>query len=233
MISDQRINPPHCMMVQAYLSSTVLVSTSFAAPSGISSFSLFKLVRVLDFRLKWGCGIFSFKSTSTYKHKKSKFEAKRVKDIRLKLAPPSAEGAPKRRAWMEEKTVLPSLLFLLLLCLKVISYLPVVERVAFPPLSIQWDRRKCCCRERRFSPFSISFLDIFSGERLRFFFFLKTRRIRVVVALVRHTAQVDHVWHSGPDPNRNFGSFSPQNRLRNKIAAIGSGSRVHGCQRSR
>ncbi len=76
------------MMVQAYLSYTVLVSTSFAAPSGISSFSLFELVRVLDFRLKWGCGIFSLKSTSRYENEKSKFEAKRVKDIRLKLAPP-------------------------------------------------------------------------------------------------------------------------------------------------
>ncbi len=57
----------------------------------------FELVRVLDFRLKWGCEIFSLKSTSRYRNEKPKFETKRVKDIRFKLAPPSAPtGSPSR-----------------------------------------------------------------------------------------------------------------------------------------
>ncbi len=125
-----------------------------------------------------------------------------------------------------------SLLFLLLLCLKVISYLPVVERVAFPPPSpVRYRRGGSVVAERGvFLPFPSLFSTYF---QVRDFGLKNTYRICVVDALVRRTAQVDHVWHSVPDPNRNFGSFSPQNRLRKKIAVIGSGSRDRGNQRSR
>ncbi len=55
---------------------------------GIPVFSFFELLRVLNFRLNGGWGIFELKSTSRVQIRKRKFEIKRVLNFRLKLAPP-------------------------------------------------------------------------------------------------------------------------------------------------
>ncbi len=55
---------------------------------GISDLPLFELVRVRNFRLKWGWRIFELKTTSRSGNEKMKFEVMRVQNIRLKLAPP-------------------------------------------------------------------------------------------------------------------------------------------------
>ncbi len=135
MISHSRINP---LIVWWYENTVVLlVSSSFSATSGISSFSLFELVRVLDFRLKWGCGIFSLKSTSRYEKEKSKFEVKRVKDIRPKLAPPF------------EATVLTWSLFRILILPQIFSVpISVLSWVSPPPPppSFLPSVRMCVCQ---------------------------------------------------------------------------------------